>query len=128
MATNSSTEKIFSLRFIETSPKILLELTNTSPQRLKSIEILTIFLKDEETAGGGPSQAHLRFDGIKSMQPKESAVVFHRTWLNGRPVEDSQDQLGRLKIIADKVRPYVLDLSWENEEGKSQFQRIPVGH
>ena len=128
MAINNKTDKPFAFRFIDTSPKVLLELTNATTQTLKSVEILTIFLKDEETAGGGPSQAHIRFDAVKSMQPKEQAVLSHRTWINGRPTDSESDKLGRLKLIAGVANPYVLDISWEDAEGKTRFQRIPVGH
>ncbi|MDQ3665575.1 MAG: hypothetical protein M3410_03065 [Acidobacteriota bacterium] len=128
MSTNSPIEKPFVLRFIDAKPKVLLELTNATENTLKSIEILTVFLKDEETPGGGPSQAHIRFDPVKSMQPKEKVVLSHTTWINGRPAGLDHDQLERLKVIAGEVRPYVLDISWEDEEGKTRFQRIPVGH
>jgi len=128
MTTNNNKEKPFVFRFIDARPKVLLELTNATEKTLKSIEILTVFLKDEETPGGGPSQAHIRFDGIKSMQPKETAVLSHRTWINGRPADADRDQLERLKVVAGEVNPYVLDISWENAHGKTQFQRIPVGH
>jgi hypothetical protein len=128
MSTNSPIEKPFLSRFIDAKPKILLELTNATENTLKSIEILTVFLKDEEIPGGGPSQAHIRFDTIEYMRPKEKAVLSHRTWINGRPADPERDQLGRLKVIAGQVRPYVLDISWEDAEGKSRFQRIPVGH
>jgi hypothetical protein len=106
---------------------MLMEITNTTSTTLKSVEILTVFLKDEE-AGAGPSRAHIRFDPIKSVQPNEKAVVSHRTWINGRPVSDAQDQISRLEVVAGTVKPYVLDISWEDPEGKTQFQRIPVGH
>lgn len=128
MTTNSKTQKPFIFRFIDASPKVLLELTNETEKTLKSIEILTVFLKDEETPGGGPSQAHIRFDAIKSMQPKEKAVLSHRTWINGRPADADRDQLARLKVIPGEISRYVLDISWEDAEGKTQFQRIPVGH
>ena len=120
--------KPFAFRFIDASPKVLLELTNATANALKSVEILTVFLKDEEIAGGGPSQAHIRFDAIKSMQPREQAVLSHRTWINGRPSDNESDQLGRLKLIPGVANPYVLDISWEDSEGKTRFQRIPVGH
>jgi hypothetical protein len=55
-------------------------------------------------------------------------VLSHRTWINGKPATEEQDQLGRLEIVAGAVKPYVLDISWEDVEGKTQFQRIPVGH
>ena len=128
MSTYNNREKPFTFRFIDAKPRILLELQNTSEKAFRSIEILTIFLKDEETPDGGPSQAHIRFDAIKSMLPKETAVLSHRTWINGRPADAESDQLGRLKVIAGEVSPYVLDISWENVHGKTQFQRIPVGH
>jgi len=128
MSTINNKEKPFTFRFIDAKPRILLELENTTDRAFRSIEILTIFLKDEETPEGGPSQAHIRFDAIKSMLPKNSAVVSHRTWINGRPVNDERDQMARLKGVAGKTNPYVLDLSWQDAEGKARFQRIPVGH
>ena len=105
-----------------------MELTNATERTLKSIEIMTVFLKDEETPGGGPSRAHIRFDPVESMKPRAKAVLSHRTWINGRPADADQDQLGRLKVIPGDVKPYVLDISWEDGEGKMRFQRIPVGH
>ena len=104
-----------------------MEITNTAGKTLKSVEILTVFLKDEESSAG-PSRAHIRFDTVKSVQPNEKAVVSHRTWINGRPVSDAQDQIGRLEVVAGAVKPYVLDISWENVDGKTEFQRIAVGH
>lgn len=115
------------IRFMNTKPRMLMEITNTTEKTLKSVEILTVFLKDEE-GPAGPSRAHIRFDTIKSVQPNEKAVVSHRTWINGRPVSDAQDQIGRLEIVAGAVKPYVLDISWEDVDGKIQFQRIAVGH
>ena len=117
----------FTFRFLDTKPKVLLELTNTTEITLRTIEILTVFLKDEET-DGGPSQAHISFNAIKAMLPKEAAVLSHRTWINGRPVNDERDQMARLKVIAGEANPYVLDISWQDAEGKARFQRIPVGH
>jgi hypothetical protein len=128
MIVTSNREKAFSVKFVEDTPKAVLELTNSTERTLRSIEVLTIFLKDEETPGGGPSQAHIRFDGILSMQPKEKAVLSHKTWINGKPVDADHDQLERLKVIAGHVSPYVLDISWEDLEGRTRFQRIPVGH
>ena len=112
---------------MDSKPRILLELTNTTDMTLKSIEILTIFLKDEGP-GAGSSRAHIRFDRINSVQPKAKAVISHRTWIDGVPANESQDQIGRLKIVPGAVKPYVLDISWEDLDGKTQFQRIPVGH
>jgi hypothetical protein len=113
---------------MDTKPRVLLELTNTTEMTLKSVEILTIFLKDEQSLGPAPSQAHISFDRIKSVQPKEKAVLSHKTWINGAPANEAEDQLGRLKVVAGELKPYVLDISWEDPEGKTQFQRIPVGH
>ncbi|MCM3903704.1 MAG: hypothetical protein ND866_18540 [Pyrinomonadaceae bacterium] len=128
MSTNSPTEKPFISTFIGEKPKVLLELTNATEKTLKSIEILTVFLKDEETPGGGPSQVHIKFDSIKTIQPNEKVILSHRTWINGKPAGPDDDQLERLKVRAGELRPYVLDISWEDGEGKTRFQRIPVGH
>ena len=121
-------KKTFNFRFIKGPSTVLVELTNSSELTLKSIEILTIFLKDEETPGGGPSQAHIRFDGVKCMQPGEKMVLSHRTWINGKPAKAEQDQMARLKLIAGQANPYALEISWEDAEGKMRFQRIPVGN
>ncbi len=125
--TSNRIAEPFTARFVESGAKVFLELTNTTRQQLKCVEILTVFLKDEETPGG-PSQAHIRFDAIPYVKPQEKAVLSHRTWINGKPAGPGQDQLERLKIIAGEKNPYVLDISWEDDEGKSRFQRIPVGH
>lgn len=128
MSTNNNDEKPFTIRFIDTTPRILLELRNTTETTLRTIEILAIFLKNEEAPDGGPSQTQIRFDAIRSMRPRDSAVLAHRTWINGSPVNDERDQMARLKAVEGQFRPYVLDISWENAEGKTRFQRIPVGH
>jgi hypothetical protein len=120
-------EETLTARFVEVGTKVLLELTNTTDEPLRSVEILTVFLKDGETPGG-PSRAHIKFDSVKYLQPKEKAVLSHKTWLDGKPVDREQDQLERLKDMAGQERPYVLDISWEDGEGKSKYQRIPVGH
>ena len=120
-------EKPFTFRFIDAKPRVLLELENTTEKAFRSIEILTIFLKDEQTPDGVPSQAHIRFDTVKSMPAKDSAVVSHRTWINGRPVDEERDQMVRLKGVTGEANPYVLNLSWRDAEGKARFQRIPVG-
>jgi hypothetical protein len=112
---------------MDTKPRMLMEITNTTAQPLKSVEILTVFLSNEE-APTGPSRAHIRFDPIKSVQPNEKAVVSHRTWINGMPASDAQDQLARLEVVLGNTKPYVLDISWEDVDGKTQYQRIPVGH
>jgi hypothetical protein len=127
MITSHNSTKPFVIRFMETKPRILMEITNTTERLLESVEILTVFLKDEEGLGS-PSSAHIRFDRINSVRPNEKAVVSHRTWINGKPASDADDQIGRLAVVAGTAKPYVLDISWEDEDGKLQFQRIPVGH
>src|SRR5216117_1236795 len=114
---NNSKQNPFTFRFLDTKPRVLLELKNTTEITLRTIEILTVFLKDEET-DGGPSQAHIRFNAIKTLLPKEAAVLSHRTWINGKPADDERDQMERLKVIAGEATPYVLDISWEDAEGK----------
>ena len=128
MSISNNKEKPFTFRILDTKPRVLLELENTTEKALRSVEILTIFLKDEETPGGGPSQAHIRFESIRSMSPKDRAVVSHRTWINGKPARDERDQMARLRAIAGEANPYVLDISWQDPEGKARFQRIPLGH
>ena len=128
MITDSNRKKTFYFRFVDASSKVAVELTNASDKTLKSIEILTIFLKNNHTPGGGPSQAHIRFDSVKSMQPGEKTVLSHRTWIDGKPVDADHDQMERLKPIAGEANPYALEISWEDAEGKMCFQRIPVGN
>ena len=123
----SNSRAPLAIRFIDTKPRVLMEITNTTATTLKSVEILTVFLKDE-VSSSAPSRAHIRFDPIKSVQPNEKAVVSHRTWINGKPASDAQDQIGRLEVVAGTIKPYVLDISWEDVDGKTQFQRIAVGH
>ena len=124
---NNSTQKTLTVRFLDAKPRVLLELTNTTEKTLKSVEILSIFLKAEDTSNG-VSQTHIKFDAIKFVLPQQTAVIAHRTWTNGQPVNDERDQMARLKILPGQLSPYVLDISWEDVEGKSRFQRIPVGH
>ncbi len=125
---SSSKEKPFTLRFTDSGSEVVLELTNECDQTLRSVEILTVFLKETETLGGGPSQAHIRFASIDSIRPGGSAVLSPRTWINGKPADADHDQVGRLKEIAGQVKPYVLDISWQDPNEKTRFQRIPVGH
>ncbi len=125
----NQTQKPFQFKFVDDSEAhIALELVNTTDTTLKSIEVLTIFLKDEVTIGGGPSQAHIKFECIKAMLPQEKAVISHRTWINGKPAALEYDQLARLKVREGVASPYVLDISWEDGDGKTRFQRISVGH
>src|SRR5947209_6373374 len=123
MTISNWIEKPFTVRFIDAEAKVLLELTNTSDESFKSVEILAVFLKDEETPGGGPSRAHIKFDAVKSVQPKERAVLSHRTLIDGKQADHEHDQLERLKVIEGEDKPYVLDISWENAEGKTRYQR-----
>jgi hypothetical protein len=120
--------KPFTAMFIDSGACVLLELTNTGDETCRVVEVLTVFLKDEETPGGGPARAHIKFESVKLVRPKEKAILSHRTWIDGRPTETGRDQLERLKAIEGQDKPYVLDISWEDEEGKTRFQRIPVGH
>lgn len=117
----------FLFTFKDVEADVLLELTNATSETLRSVEILTIFLKDEATPEG-PSQAHIRFAPIASILPNENVVISHQTWMNGKPAEAGYDQMNRLKIATGKVKPYVLDISWTDPGGKTYFQRIPVGH
>jgi len=117
----------FTLSFTGDGSTTRLELMNETDQPLKCIEILTVFLKDEETAGA-PSRAHIRFEAVKFIQAREKAVMPHKTLIDGKLADPTDDQLERLKVIAGAPKPYVLDISWEDAEGKSRFQRIPVGH
>jgi hypothetical protein len=128
MTSTNKIEKPLTARFIDEGAKVYLELMNETDQMLRGVEVLTIFLKDEDTPGGGPSQASLKFKDIEAIRPKEKIVLTHRTWINGAPADPTQDQLARLKAIAGEVKPYVLNISWQDTEGKSRFQRIPVGH
>ncbi|HEX8139537.1 MAG TPA: hypothetical protein VF544_18405 [Pyrinomonadaceae bacterium] len=128
MTINSKTEKPFTATVMDVGPEVLLELMNTTDQPLKCVEILTVFLKDEETPGGGPSRVNIKFKDVECIYPKEKAVLSHRTWIDGKPADSTHDQLARLKVIAGQVKPYVLDISWQDTEGKTQFQRIAIGH
>ena len=125
---SDNTAKPLTVRFIEDEADVRLELSNDANHALKCVEILTVFLKDLETPGGGPSQAHIRFDSVGSIRSKENVVLSHKTWVNGKVVDASADLLARLKVIAGEVKPYVLDISWQDPEGKTRYQRIPVGH
>jgi hypothetical protein len=77
---------------------------------LKSIEILTVFLKDED-GPGGPSREHVRFDRINSVQPNGRAVVSHsRHGLEAFTCEcyqatrDYSDLLDRPDALAGHIR------------------------
>jgi len=85
MTIITKTNDPFTASFIDDGSNVQLELTNGCDQTLNCIEVLTVFLKDEETPGGGPSQASIRFKDIESIRPKEKIVLSHRTWINGKP-------------------------------------------
>jgi hypothetical protein len=125
---NGRIGKPFAVRFIDAGAQVLLELTNTSGESFRGVEILSVFLKDEETPGGGPSRAHINFDAVGHIPPKAKAVLSHRTLIDGRRADPGRDQLWRLKDVDGEAKPYVLDISWEGEDGKKGYQRIPVGH
>ena len=125
MTADSNMKKTFNFRFIDAPSKVVVELTNASDKTLKSIEILTIFLKDKETPGGGPSQAHIRFDGVKCMQPGEKMVLSHRTWINGKPAKAEQDQMARLKLIAGQANPYALEIRGRMLRARCVFNAYP---
>ena len=128
MTILGKTEETFTAGFRDEGPTVRLELGNETDQTLRSVEILTVFLKDEETPGGGPSRVHISFTSLDSVGPKEKAVVTHKTWIDGKPADQSHDQLERLKERSGEDRPYTLDISWNDVHGKTRFQRIPVGH
>src|SRR4051812_3330584 len=120
--------KPFKAQFVDEGSGVRLELRNDSDERLMSVEVLTVFLKDETTPGGGPSQANIKFKDTECIYPKETVVISHLTWINGKKVGPAHDLLARLTEVAGVVKPYVLDIAWLDTAGKSGFQRIPVGH
>ncbi len=119
--------KTFDFMFVDAGAGVSLQLKNATAETLRTVEILTIFLKDVSSSGG-PSQAHIRFEPVTTIRPQEDVVVTHKTWINGKPVTAEWDQMSRLKPVSGVVKPYVLDISWQEPGGKTCFQRIPVGH
>jgi hypothetical protein len=119
--------KTFDCSFVDAGANVFLQLKNATANTLRSVEILTVFLKDDSTPGG-PSQAHIRFEPVTTVRPQEHVVVSHKTWIDGKPAGDERDQMSRLKPANGAVKPYVLDISWQEPGGKTCFQRIPVGH
>ena len=107
---------------------VLLELTNSTQETLKTVEVLTVFLKNDVAAAWGPSQVHIRFEAIERILPAEKSIMNHTIIINGKPAESDCDRLQQLQPLEGKDKPYVLDISWQNPEGKTRFQRIPVGH
>ena len=122
----SSKKNPFTFKLVDMGSSPVLELTNATDQTFKCVEILTVFLKDKETTG--PSQVHIRFEAVDRILPKAKSIVPHTTLINRKAVDCDLDQLGRLAVIAGEASPYVLDISWQDVEGKTRFQRIPVGH
>ena len=118
----------FTYQFLDEGPSLLLELTNATQQTLKRVEILTIFLKNEETTVAGPAQVHIRFDSVERILPAEKSVFSHTTLINGKVTKDDRQQLSRLQGVEGASNPYILDISWQDTEGRTRFQRIPVGH
>ena len=100
----SHQEKPFTYRFVEADASFLLELTNATDRPVKFVEVLTVFLKDEVTPGGGPSQAHIRFDSIERILPTEKSIMPHRTWINGKPAAGERDLLERLQVVPGESR------------------------
>jgi hypothetical protein len=113
---------------VDEGPSLLLELTNATQQTLSRVEILTIFLKNHETIAAGPSQVHIRFDSVEHIRPAEKSVFSHTTLINGKVAEDDREQLSRLQAVDGAPNPYSLDISWQDAEGRTRFQKIPVGH
>src|SRR5712664_108450 len=126
MANNKP--KPFTYELVNDGSNVFLELTNATKETLKSVEILTVFLKNEEASGWGPSQVHIRFEAVERILPAEKSIMHHTIWVNGKQADAHADHLQRLQAIEGKANPYVLDISWQNAEGKTRFQRIPVGH
>lgn len=120
--------KPFTHQFVNDGSNVLLELTNSTQETLKTVEILTVFLKNDEAAAWGPSQVHIRFEAVERMLPAEKSVMHHTIIINGKPAASDCDRLQQLQPVEGKDKPYVLDISWQNPEGKTRFQRIPVGH
>jgi hypothetical protein len=126
MSANAA--KPLTLKFVDEQSKVRLELSSDADHVLKGVEVLTVFLKDLETPGGGPSRAHIKFDQIDSIRPKENVVLSAQIWVNGKISDQGSELLERLQVVAGEVKPYVLDISWQDPDGKTRFQRIPVGH
>jgi len=120
--------KPLTLRFFDEQSRVRMELSNDADHVLKDVEVLTVFLKDLETPGGGPSRAHIKFNHIDSIRPKENVVLSPQIWVNGKISDEGSELLARLQVIAGEVKPYVLDISWQDPDGKTRFQRIPLGH
>ena len=120
--------KPFTYKFVNDGPNLLLELTNATKQVLKRVEILTVFLKNDDALGWGPSQVHIRFEPVEHILPSQKSIMHHTIWINGKQADGETDHLQQLQVLDGNAKPYVLDISWQDAEGKTRFQRIPVGH
>lgn len=119
--------KTFVHTLIRADANLRLQLTNNTTAALRSVEILTVFLADK-AAPGSPSRAHITFSPVAMVRPHEDVAVPHKIWINGKPVDDEDDHLALLETREGVLKPYVLDISWLNAEGKTCYQRIPVGY
>ncbi len=126
MANNKP--KPFTYKFVNEGSNLLLELTNATKHVLKRVEILTVFLKNDAAAAWGPAQVHIRFEAIDRILPAETSIMHHTIWINGKMADVNGEHLQRLQLVDGEVNPYVLDISWQDPEGRTRFQRIPVGH
>src|SRR5258708_39025942 len=123
----SSTKKSpFTFKLVDVGSNPVLELTNATDQIFKCVEILTVFLKDKENPG--PSQVHIRFEAVDHILPTAKSVVPHTTLINRKAVDSDLDQFLRLEVIAGEISHYVLDIFWQDVDGNTSIQRIPVGH
>lgn len=120
--------KPFTFEFLDEGPAVRLELTNATKHTLKRVEILTVFLKNDDALGWGPSQVHIRFEAVERILPAEKSIMHHTIWINGKQADAESNHLQQLRVIDGQAKPYVLDISWQDVEGKTRFQRIPVGH
>ena len=118
----------FTHRFVDDGSNILLELTNATKIALSRVEVLTVFLKNAESADPGPAQVHIRFECVERILPAEKSILAHTTLINGKVADHDREHLQRLQAVEGKANPYTLDISWLDTEGKTRFQRIPVGH
>lgn len=126
MTINDATENPFMFRFTESESKVFLELFNGCYQTLRNVEIFTVVLDDEEIIDSIPPKVSISFADLKFINSKQWIILSHKTWIDGKPTHAKHDQLSRLKAITGQAKTYVLDISWDNAEGKRRFQRIPM--
>ena len=121
-------QKSLTHRFVDDGSNILLELTNATNQTLNRVEVLTVFLKNQEAVAHGPSQVHIRFECVERILPSEKSLFSHTTLINGKAADEDREHLERLQAVEGQANPYALDISWLDTDGKTRFQKIPVGH